>query len=181
VTITPNGAPSWTRAAGFADYGGDANKANYQGQGVVNPKTDVGAEAVARLTSELAAVVRTAPFATLHLKCNDSSPAAPTVYAVLMQTGVTTVDYPGDAPPTGFPACARVSAGKITVTFSSSYQDAYGVAAAYGITHATAALNGTAAGSEAVSFTEGALVLTVSFFNAAGSALSDAEGTIEVW
>lgn len=181
MTTTPNGVPSWVRSVGFEDYGGHANLQNYQGQGVVNPRTDVGAEALARMTSDLAAVVRTLPFAVFTVLCNDTSPAAPTVIAAFMQTGVATVSYAGDAPPTGFPAFARVSAGKITATFASSYTDPYGVSGAFGITHAEATLHGTAAGSEAVSFTAGAQVLTVSFFVSAGTAKSDAQGTIEVW
>lgn len=180
MALTPSGAPAHVRSVGFEDYGGHANKSNYQNQGVVNPRTDVGAEALARMTSDLAAVVRTAQFATFTVQCNDTSPAAPTVAATFMQTGVS-ASYAGDDPPTGFPAFARVSAGKFTITFDAAYDDAYGVEGAFGITHAGAALHGTTAGTEAVDYTAGGVVLTVSFFVSAGTAKSDAKGTVEVW
>jgi hypothetical protein len=33
MAITPTGAPAHVRSVGFEDYGGHANKANYQNQG----------------------------------------------------------------------------------------------------------------------------------------------------
>ena len=43
-------------------YGGDLNKTNFHGQGSVNARTDVAAEAFCRMTRDLAACARTAPF-----------------------------------------------------------------------------------------------------------------------
>lgn len=181
MTVTPKGLPSWTRSVGFADYGGHSNLANYQNQGVVNPRTDVGAEALARLTSDLAAVVRVMPFATLTVQCNDSSPAAPTITATFLQTGVNAISYAGDAAPTGFPSGARVGNGHVTLTFASSYTDAYGVAASFGIQQAAASLHGTSAGTETVNYTAGGQTLDVYGWVSAGTAKSDALLTVEVW
>ncbi len=178
---TPTGNPSWLRSVGFEDYGGHAQKKNYQDQSLVNPRTDIGAEGFTRMTSDLAAAVRTVPFATITCTCNDTSPAAPTVQSVHMQTGVTAVPYAGASPPTGFPTFARTGTGAFTCTFSSSYNDAYGVAGSFGITHAEATGHGTTVNTPTVEFTAGAQVVTVRCFNAAGSALTDAKVTFEVW
>lgn len=178
MTITPSGVAPWVRSVGFEDYGGHANKANYQNQGVVNPRTDVGAEAIARMSSDLAAVVRTAAFATITAQCNDSSPAAPTL-TVLMQTGVT-VSYAGDAAPTGFPSGARVGNGHVTLTFESSYEDDYGVEGAFGIAQALPCLLGTAAGSATANFTVGTQTIDLYGWTSAGAAKSDALISVDI-
>lgn len=178
--VTPTGNPAWLRSIGFEDYGGSESKVNYQNQGVVNPRTDVGAEGFARACSDQAAVTRTVGFTVLTVTCNDTSPAAPTVHAVNMMTGVSAT-YAGGSPPAGFPTLARVSAGKFTVTFAATYDDAYGIEGAFGITHALAAGHGASSNTPTVSYTAGGVVLTVSCFAAAGTALSDAKCTVEVW
>lgn len=178
--VTPAGSPAWTRTVSHEDYGGHVQKANYQNQDVVNPKTDVGAEAIARASSDQAAVTRTAEFLVLTATCNDGSPAAPTVHAVNMMTGVTTT-YAGDSPPAGFPALARTGNGAFTCTFEDEYTDEYGVTGAFGITHAWASGHGTVSNTPTVSYTAGDVVLTVRCFAFGGGALSDAKVSFGVW
>lgn len=173
--MTPSGNPLWGgRSVSFEDYGGHASKANYQNQDVVNPRTDVGAEGFARATSDLASVGRAVDFCVFTVTCNDSSPAAPTVHAVNMMTGITTT-YAGGSPPTGFPALARTGTGAFTVTFDSSYEDDYGVSASFGITHAWAGGHGAVSNTPTVEYTAGGVVLTVRCWAAGGTALSDAK------
>lgn len=135
MSLTPTGAPAWVRTNSAAHYGGNENKRNYLSQGVVDPLTDVSAEQWLRMAADMAAVARVAPFATMHILCNDTAPAAPTILACRMMTGVRSASYAGDAAPTGFPGAARVSDGVVTVTFASAYTDAYGVTGAFSLTN----------------------------------------------
>src|SRR5262245_3366112 len=138
MTTVPTGLPAWTRTATHEQYGGHANKADYQGQGVVNPRTDVGAAHIARMAADLEAAVRTAPFAVLTIKNQDTQherldsggrgtgfidpgPDAPLIESPFMMTGVRTMSYAGAFPHTGFPPAARNGTGDVTLTFASSY------------------------------------------------------------
>jgi hypothetical protein len=144
VTITPAGLPAWSRSADHTYYGGHPNKANYQSQGVVNPRTDVGAEAITRFSADLAATVNTSPFAILTYLNDDAGPSAPTIESAHMMTGVRTTSYEGDAAPTGFPSAARNGNGDVTFTFAATYMDPYGVEHAFTPTHVTFGFHGTA-------------------------------------
>jgi hypothetical protein len=114
MSTTPTGSPAWVRANGPETYGGRADKRNYASQGAVNGQTDVDVSEFLRLTADLAALQRVAPFATIVLKCNDTSPAAPTILA-----------HAGMVDP---PAVARVTDGTVELTWLPEYADAYGVA-----------------------------------------------------
>jgi hypothetical protein len=96
-------------------------------QGVVNGRTDVGAEAFARMAADLEAVVRTADFSSLRVVCNDTVPAAPTIFVAYQMNGVREISYAGDAAPAGFPSGTRNGNSDVTLTWASSYTDAYGV------------------------------------------------------
>ena len=113
------------------------------GVGAVDPLTDVSAENFSRLVSDLAALAHTAPFAVITYLTNDTSPAAPTIETVYMMTDVRTSSYEGDAAPAGFPSATRNNHGDVTFTFSSSYNDDYGVAGALSLRHATATAHDT--------------------------------------
>lgn len=176
---TPSGSPPWVRAAGIEDFGGHADKVNYGSVGVVNARTDVGAEAFMAISRDLVAVANTAPFAVIYLTCNDTTPAAPTINIVNLMTGVRSTPYAGDAAPTGFPSAARNGNGHITLTFASSYTDAYGVSAAYEIGTHGGSLNSATAGAVTTDKTS-AVTLVCRAFNMAGTAISDASMTIEV-
>lgn len=130
MTVIPTGHPLWTRAAGHVNYGGNENKRNHLSQGVVDPETDVSAQQLARLATDLASIARVAPFGYMVVQCNDSSPQAPQVVLANMANNVST-GYEGDAAPTGFPTLARVSNGRFSVTFASTYADDYGVSGAF--------------------------------------------------
>lgn len=175
---TPTGNPAWTRSADYTTYGGDPNKANYQSQGVVNPRTDVGAEGFSRLVSDVAAVVRTAEFCVMQILC-DVGGTATTVENCRMMTGVTAVTYSGTAPPTGFPSVTRNGNGDVTVTFASSYLDEYGVTGAFAATDAIASLvnaTGGVACPEIVTGTE----IRVRCFNLSAAAITGARFTLTV-
>lgn len=141
----PTGAPAWVRNVDHTVYGGDVNKTNWQSQGVTNSRTDVGAEAFCRLTADLAAVVRTAPFFEIRVLCDDTTPANPTVQYVRMMTGQRASTYAGGSPPAGFPFVARVSNGLFGVRFDGPYLDPYGVVGVFDLQHAVVQLHGASA------------------------------------
>lgn len=125
---TPNGSPAWVRANDFTTYGGHLSKRNYQDIPIINPKTDVSAEALCRLAADLAAVQRTAFFAALTFSPAD--PSHPSVTNVRLMTGITSTPYTGNAPPTGYPSVAYQSTGYYIVTFATSYADPFLVSGA---------------------------------------------------
>jgi hypothetical protein len=146
TTIRPTGLPAWTRTATFEQYGGHTAKENFLGRSAINPVTDVDATEFSRMTTDLAVLVRTAPFAVMTIVCQDTQhrgfddegqpifipgPATPLIEYAALMTGVRNTIYEGDAPPTGYPSVVRTGTGEFTVTFATSYADEYGVAAAY--------------------------------------------------
>jgi hypothetical protein len=161
------------------DYGGNVAKTNYQSVGVVNPRTDVGAEGFSRQVSDQAAAVRTAEFAVMTLLCNDGSPAAPTIESCQLMTGIASAPYAGDAAPNGFPSAARNGDGDVTITFAASYDDEYGVSADYAPTQAVAAGHGTTFADPTVVISGQTVRARV--FDAAGAALADKRITLIVW
>lgn len=177
--IVPAGSPAWTRVADHSHYGGNVNKRNYQSQGVTNPRTDVGAEAIVRLAADTAAAVRTAKFFSGTFLNNDGSPAPPTVQSVEMMTGVLQVPYAGGSPPAGFPAAVRIGTGHVRFTFASTYTDEYGVVAAYAPRRAKASGHGAAF----VSCTCAVSGQTVDVYcwGDTGAALADKTVTLTVW
>lgn len=179
MTITPSGSPAWARTADHSHYGGNVNKKNYQSQGVTNPRTDVGAEAITRLAADTAAAVRTAKFLSATFLNNDSSPAPPTVNSLEMMTGVLQAPYGGGSPPTGFPGAVRVGTGHVKFTFAASYTDEYGVVAAFAPRRARASGHGS-------TFVTCTCVVSgqdvdVYCWDAAGVALGNKTVTLTVW
>jgi hypothetical protein len=179
MTTTPAGRPAWSRTAAIEDFGGHLNKVNFQSQGVVNPRTDVGAEAIARQSADQVACSRTAPFVELVAECNDGSPAAPTVEYAAMMTGVRTSSYEADAPPTGFPSATRGGSGHVVFTFESEYEDEYGIAEAF-------TPRGAHVTCEGATFADGTYEISgqtviVRIFNAAGTPLADRRFSLSVW
>jgi hypothetical protein len=188
MRTVPTGRPAWSRTTDHTDYGGDLGKKNYQNQGVVNPKTDVGAEAITRLAADLMASVRTAPFLVCSIACQDTQhivsggteagPDAPLFGDVLMQTGVRTASYVGSAPPTGFPSAARNGTGDFTITFASSYSDPYGVSEPFTPQSVIVCCQGTTF-ANATATISGSTV-RVRVFDAAGAALPDRRVSVVV-
>jgi hypothetical protein len=177
--IVPTGVPAWLRTASISQYGGHASKENYLSRGSIDALTDVSAEEFVRITADLAATVRGAPFAIITFLNNDASPAAPTVESVLMMTGVQLTSYGGASPPTGFPAAARLGTGRVTFTFASSYLDEYGVSGALTVRSANATVHGTAFAVATVEISGN--VVTVRCKDAAGSDVGDLRVTLQVW
>lgn len=178
MAITPTGGPAWLRTAAFTTYGGHSSKENYLSRGAIDANTDVAAEEFSRMVSDVAATVRTAPFAVIGYLNNDSSPAAPTVETVYMMTGVRTSSYAGGSPPTGFPSAARNGNGDVTFTFAASYADEYGVTGVYAPTDAHATANGTTA-LTCVCTVSGSTV-RVRVFDDTGAAVQNARVTLTV-
>jgi hypothetical protein len=125
---TPNGYPAWKHTSNHETYGGDLNKRNYQSQGSVNAQTDVDVAGFCRMAEDLAECTRTAPFAIISWTCNDSSPAAPTITAANIMTGIST-SYEGDAAPAGCPSGSRNGDGDCSFVFPATPTDDYGVSA----------------------------------------------------
>jgi hypothetical protein len=131
MTITPTGRPAWEHANDHTTYGGDVNKENYQSLGPVNSKTDVDAAEFVRLAADLAALQRTASFATIVYQCNDTAGDDPTILSYHAMAG---------DPPDGL----RVSDGRVTWTWDGSYPDEYSVDGALNIVGVTYGIIGTA-------------------------------------
>lgn len=174
---TPTGNPAWTRSVDYSQYGGDPNKQNYQSQGVVNPKTDVGAEGFSRLVSDAAAVVRTAEFCVMQVLC-DVGGTATTVEHCRMMTGIS-ASYVGSAPPTGFPSITRNGNGDVSITFASAYSDEYGVSGVFAAKEPVASLIGSG-GGVAVPELASATVVRVRCFNLSAVAITGARFSLTI-
>lgn len=176
MSIIPQGLPAWLRANDFQAYGGDLNKKNFASRGAVNPKTDVDAEAFSRITADLAALSRTAPFCVMVVRNNTVS-VPPTVEFISMMTGTRTSSYEGDAPPAGFPAVADAGTGTFIVTFDTEYADEFGVVGALTLTQPMAQLLGSVPGFCTVELLSASEVQVYSFDNT-GTALAETSVTL---
>lgn len=180
MTITPTGSPAWVGNATAGIYGGHADKADYQGQGVINPKTDVSAAQFARLCADVAANSRVAPFGLLVVTCNDTVPAAPTVTYARQMSSSETASYEGDSPPSGFPTCARISDGSFQFTWPSSHADEFGVSANFTVTFVRAhVLNASGFANVAIS-NLGVNNWAFDALDDTAAAIPDAQITVEV-
>jgi hypothetical protein len=175
----PTGNPAWTRSVSHEDYGGSVDKQNYQSLGVVNARTDVGAEGFSRQVSDQAAAVRTAEFAVITYLNNDTGTDPPTIESCLLMTGIASASYEGDSPPTGFPSAERNGDGDVTFTFAASYDDEYGVTAEFTPTQCQVSCGGSAF-ADATYVISGQTV-RVRVFDAAGAAETDVRVTLTVW
>jgi hypothetical protein len=97
-----------------------------------------------------------------------------------MQTGTRTVSYAGDAAPAGFPSASSFGAGDILVTFASSYNDPYGVAGAFSISHAHLTLLSATLGGASVDLLS-ATSIRCSVFDSTGTGITDARMSLTVW
>lgn len=130
MAITPTGYPAWVKASAHTTYGGHINKTNYQSQGTINPRTDLSAADYCRMVADLAAVMRTAPFAIMVFTCNDTAPGAPTVDSYTAMSGTE-------------PTMARLGNGSAQFTWDSSYSDEYSVSGDLHIIGVTASVLST--------------------------------------
>jgi hypothetical protein len=181
MPIVPTGTPAWTRTASIEDYGGNTEKANYLGGGAINPLTDVDAREFSRMTADLAAVVRTAPFLVATYSADDTSPASPIVEFIWMMTGRVAGPFSGTSPPAGFPTFAYNGDGVVLITFASSYSDEYGVAAAFAPTGGVASCRGSGVGGRNVKVQPSGQTVTVTVLDEAGVAAMDQTITVEIF
>ena len=179
--IVPLGSPAWLRANSHSEYGGHVDKANWMSQGLVNGRTDVGAEAFVRMCADLEALQRVGAFSVLRILCNDTSPAAPTIQVVNQMNGYRSASYAGGSPPAGFPTGARNGNGDVTITWASSYTDAYGVAGAINVRHAIANLIGSTSRSLPVELVSATAVRVRVFVSTSGAAATDPAFILRAW
>jgi hypothetical protein len=172
----PTGSPAWTGTADATTYGGHADKRDYQAQGVVNPQTDISAAEFKRLTADIAASARTAAFSRVSVTCVDPA-GPPVVTSVWQMTGRNSSGYAGDAAPTGMPSAARGGDGNVLLTWATSYEDDYGVAADLTIRGVDVSSSGGIETWEIVS----ANSVRVRCYNGAAAALADALFTVTVY
>lgn len=173
MSIVPTGNPAWVRTNAHTVYGGNINKTNFQSIGTVNPRTDLSAENVCRIATDLAAVARTTPFAVMTFDCNDTVPAAPSIVSYYAMAGSS---------PTG----VRNGTGDVTFTWQNSYTDDYGISGNMNIVAWMPATQGVSlAFVNALRFDTDAdgnyNQLLVRAFNNAGAALANARITLCVW
>lgn len=178
--IVPSGSAPWLRSNDLSHYGGDINKENYLSRDAIDALTDVSASQFSRLASDVAALQRVMPFATITLLCSDSAPAPPTIEFITMQTGIASTSYIGNAPPTGFPIATRNGNGDVSITFASSYSDPYSVSGAFSISSILPCLISSSSG-EAVAELVSSTVVRLRAFTSAGSAISNARMSLTVW
>ena len=127
--MTVSGSPPWNRTMVWQDYGGDPEKRNYNGRGVVDPRTDIDAGQVQRMAADMACACRTMPFAVLHVTPNGTS--TPVVTSAIVGPVPAPASYTGNTPPSGMPTVARSSAGSYGHTFPSPYVDPAGSSAEF--------------------------------------------------
>jgi len=173
MTVTPSGSPAWVRTNDHTNYGGHVDKANFLSQGVIDARTDVGADELARIAADLAAVARTAPFCNLTYTNDDSTPDDPTIDSYDAMTGSE-------------PTASRNGDGDVTFTWSTAPTDDYGVTGSFNITHAVATVHGTAAGvavCERLDTDSDGLYeeLRVRCYTTSGVAMTDAKVTVTVY
>ena len=176
---TPAGLPAQTRTASIESYGGHLEKRDYQAMGVVNPRTDVGADGFMRMTADLAAVARVAPFCVLTVQCNDTTPAAPTVLRIQQMGIISMAGYEGDSPPNAaLPTLARVGDGQFTIAWPATTTDDYGISANVDLVHFFGTPQGGAEGDADAEFSDGQ-TLAVHITDSGGD-MADGIVTIEV-
>lgn len=184
MATTPSGNPAWVRTNDETNYGGHVDLRNYNDIPIVNPKTDVGAEHLARIAADMAAIARMANFAEVHFTL-DSGSNAPTVNYCRLMTGVYTgTGYSGTSPPTGFPKVLGVSNGVADVKFTGVYQDAYSVSSTFqpvfsGASIANYSASFTGAGAAVFSYASGTDTVRVRVETSAGAGIPNA--SINVW
>lgn len=121
--MTTYGTPPWNRTMVLEDYGGHANKRNYGGRGVVDPRTDIDAGQVQRMAADLCAVARVAPFSVVTV---DGATTPNVTHAVVGAVETVSSGYVGSSPPAGMPTVTHVGTGHFKLVWEVSYSDASG-------------------------------------------------------
>lgn len=175
-----SGSPPWLRTVVFTDYGGHANKRNYGGRGVVDPRTDIDAGQVQRMASDLASITRVMPFASLRILPNGTG--VPTVYYAKVGPVLTSGSYTGDAPPAGMPTVTRSNTGVFIVDFPATYTDESGATAAFGPIMAAASIASSTGIGTASAYISAGNVYVYTYDVSGSPAASDSfPFVVEVW
>lgn len=140
MSITPTGTPAWTRTASADLYGGHANKRNWGGLGIIDPRTDISAEQWSRMAADLAAVVTVSPALVIRVRDTGARTVAPSAPSPSITASVHSLWgvsgwYSGGFPATGFPTVelddSDLSLPTYTITIPASHTDYFGVAASF--------------------------------------------------
>jgi hypothetical protein len=180
MSTTPAGLPAWSRTADASVYGGHVDKRDFEGQGPVDPQTDVSAAQFIRLAADVAALSRVAPFAVLTIQCNDTVPAAPTVVRAQQMTAVSLAGYEGASPTGDFPTLTRVGDGEFDVVWPTSVADDYGVEQDVDLVHAHGSVHDAGTYSAVEPSRTNAYTFRFTARDDLGAAIADALVTIEV-
>jgi hypothetical protein len=164
----------------FTDYGGHANKRNYGGRGVVDPRTDIDAGQVQRMAADLAAIGRVMPFASLRVIPNGTG--VPTVYRAQVGPVLTSNGYVGNAPPAGMPTVTRSNTDVYIVDFPATYTDEAGVTAAFSPIMAAASIAASTGIGTASAYISAGNVYVYTYDVSGSPVASDAfPFVVEVW
>lgn len=126
MTIVPSGNPLWLRNSGITQYGGDINKKDFGGIGVINARTDLSAAQYSRLAADQAAVARVASLMRLVFVTGTGT-AAVSLCSPAWGAPATYAD--GSTPPSAnYPTVTGTGTSR-TVTLPASVADDYGVVA----------------------------------------------------
>ena len=134
VILTGN--PIWARDVNTTQYCGDPNKKDFGNVGVLNPKTDLGANQHARLVADLTTVARSSLLMRLVFTPNATAPStsvqccmpAWSPPATWLDGAVTRPGYPdGSAPPSQYYATIVGTGSTRTITLPTEASDDYGV------------------------------------------------------
>ena len=130
MTILPSGNPLWLRAPGITQYGGDANKKDYGGIGVINAQTDISAAQYARMTADLAAVARVTPLVRLLVVTASGAPFAAVQWCAPAWAAATS--YADGSAPTSaiYPQVLCGDPTNFLVVIPSPVVDDYGISGA---------------------------------------------------
>jgi hypothetical protein len=178
--MTTYGTPPWNRTMVLADYGGHANKRNYGGRGVVDPRTDIDAGQVQRFAADLAAIARPSVFAVVTV---DGAATPNVTRAVVGAVETVSAGYVGSAPPDGMPLVTHAGTGHFVLEFEATYSDASGVTAAFAPIAAGASISGAVSTVAVCSASVSTVYVHVYTWNVSSvPALADGlPFTVEVW
>lgn len=136
MTVKPTALPLWGAATDITSYGGNVNKRNLEGQGSINPETDISAQDFSSVADHLKSIAATSGFATIVYTADDTDGYAPTINSYRAQHAVGT---------SFAPTATRTGNGVTRLTWASSYQDSYGQLSAFVLKAVTGNVQSTTA------------------------------------
>lgn len=127
MSIAIKGTPYWTRTSVVGDYDGSIEKQNYNGIGIINPRTDVSAEGYNRVAATLVSLANVAPVCVINFQGRESGSLTPLILSCMLGNGAMALNYDNTSVPTGFPTVVNAGSGIYTVTMPTAMTDQFGV------------------------------------------------------